>query len=244
MSISMLSWKLHYFCQCPIDPTEIMIPSKRSSPFVRARSFQSGQVRSRQGSDAAEGPSPSKRPSFARTMSSPFQVLSPSLKNTKNPFEKLSQPPGSEPSISFLVESASPMVNLEDSEDEALDPNQTLRMFSLSQSAAANLSEVAETLEDSGDEELCEELDQESAHMTALNLSDLVNKDTLSQNLGKPRLHDALAMSAAQKTLRSTQELLEIKFERLPNTARKTTVHNFSSKNDLENFEDDDTESM
>ncbi|KAG0009050.1 hypothetical protein BGZ80_002794 [Entomortierella chlamydospora] len=44
--------------------------------------------------------------------------------------------------------------------------------------------------------------------------------------------------------LREVLEREEIKFERLPNTARKTTIHNFSSKHDLENFDEDDMESI
>ncbi|KAF9380631.1 hypothetical protein BGX21_002329 [Mortierella sp. AD011] len=173
-----------------------MIPTKRSSPFVRARSFQNSRVSSGQGTDGADGPSPSKRPSFARTMSSPFQVLSPSLKNTRNPFEKLSQPtskglPGSPNSSAALRE---------DSEDEALDPNQTLKMFSLTQSATESLSEAADILRDSGDEGLYDELDQEPVPMTSLNLSDSASKDTLSLDSAKPRLRDALAMSAVSVT--------------------------------------------
>ncbi|KAF9361575.1 hypothetical protein BGX26_001580 [Mortierella sp. AD094] len=138
-------------------------------------------------------------------MSSPFQVLSPSLKNTRNPFEKLSQPTvkdlsGSPPNSSTSLE--------EDLEDEALDPNQTLKMFSISQSATTSLSEAANTLGDSGDEGLYEELDQEPAPMTSLNLSDPVSKDILSLDSAKPRLRDALAMSAAHKKPSSIQELL------------------------------------
>lgn len=77
---------------------EVMIPTKRSSPFVRARTFHVN--RTRKGLDGEEeeeagttGGSPFKRPSLARTLSNPFQVLTPSLKNVRNPFERLTLTP-------------------------------------------------------------------------------------------------------------------------------------------------------
>ncbi|KAG0005788.1 hypothetical protein BGZ79_001907 [Entomortierella chlamydospora] len=69
-------------------------------------------------------------------------------------------------------------------------------MFSLSQSATESLSGATDILGDSGDEGLYEELDQEPVPMTSLNLSDSASKDTLSLDSAKPRLRDALAMSA------------------------------------------------
>lgn len=70
-----------------------MIPSKRPSPFTRAKSFQTNNARksmdSKPGQDTSSPPF-AKR-TFTRTMSSPFQVVSPTMASTKNPFEKLSQ---------------------------------------------------------------------------------------------------------------------------------------------------------
>jgi hypothetical protein len=77
-----------------------MIPTKRSSPFTRARTFHGNQARKEQGEDADMEGSPFKRHSFARTLSTPFQVLNPSLKNIRNPFEKLALGPRAEESPS------------------------------------------------------------------------------------------------------------------------------------------------
>ncbi|KAF9210010.1 hypothetical protein BGZ49_008508 [Haplosporangium sp. Z 27] len=180
-----------------------MIPTKRSSPFVRARSFQNTQGRKGQAGDGNDGPSPSKRPSFATAKSSPFQVLSPSLINTKNPFEKLSQS-----SVKRLsnYDSSANNDSQGNPEDEDLDPNQTLKIFSLSQLAKEIPSNELDILEESAEDEVYEELDQESA---PLNHSITIDKSDPSQYSGKPNLRDALAKSAVRieilKTLRASE---------------------------------------
>src|ERR1700749_3128990 len=70
-----------------------MIPTKRPSPFTRAKSFQTSNARksmdSKSGQDISSPPFVKR--TFTRTMSSPFQVVSPTMASTKNPFEKLTQ---------------------------------------------------------------------------------------------------------------------------------------------------------
>ncbi|KAF9436107.1 hypothetical protein BGZ76_004816 [Entomortierella beljakovae] len=184
-----------------------MIPAKRSSPFVRARSFQNGQGRGIQGSHEAD-PSPSKRPTFSRAQSSPFQVLSRPLKNTRNPFEKLSQKSTEESSNSTLRNGQPVGSTMDyDSEDEQLDPNQTLKMFSLSQSAALSQDKSISPQSDSEDDGQQEEVEENSADITTLNISDSINKDILDLDSEKPRLRDALAISIAHGKSKSVQEL-------------------------------------
>jgi hypothetical protein len=81
-----------------IQTQQHMLPSKRSSPFVRTRSFQDRNSKDRTDADGAPL---AKRP-FTRTMSTPFQVVTTSLKGTKNPFEKLAVAPSHNPASNSL----------------------------------------------------------------------------------------------------------------------------------------------
>ncbi|KAF9192340.1 hypothetical protein BGZ51_005733 [Haplosporangium sp. Z 767] len=292
-----------------------MIPTKRSSPFARARSFQNSQARNGQSSRGSESTPPfTKKPAFARSMSSPFQVLSPSLKTAKNPFEKLA--PAIPTSDLVLSSAAVESVQLkeeeeeeeEDDQDEALDPSKTLQMFSFSQTVARRMSVSAP------DEELPEDEEEHEQHQGAEQDSKDGNTDSIPDiqpiQSRKPRLHEALEMSLNLNRLRTTQEFQapvpsntapkklgtewktaetlpldwtlkssiiitsrdtlhgsvsksgnleatltnstpglrkvlddeEIKYERLPNLGGKTTVRNFSSKHDLQGFDDKESE--
>ncbi|KAF9575592.1 hypothetical protein EC968_002528 [Mortierella alpina] len=168
-----------------------MIPTKRASPFVRTKSFQQGQDRHAQGRTGSEGQPFPKRSALARTMSTPFQVLSPSLKTIKNPFETLSLTTTDQPPSTITTSSDSlPLTAVEDEhlDDEALDPSKTLQMFSFSQAAAINAKDSVNDLQDSDNEDLEQELEQEVELDTAHN-------SITHQSTRKPRLHEALEMS-------------------------------------------------
>ncbi|KAI1319452.1 hypothetical protein EDD11_004029 [Mortierella claussenii] len=188
-----------------------MLPSKRPSPFQRARSFQNSHARrGATRADENDGSPLPKRSGFARALSGPFQVLSPSLKMAKNPFEKLvplspltgcSEFPVSEERRPFTVKKED-----EDAEeDEALDPNRTLSLFSASQSNTTNSLEHASLPDDSDEEELLDDLEQEPSNSKSSSLSDL-NADVPLESR-KPRLHEALAMASIGKRTQVAREL-------------------------------------
>ena len=90
-----------------------MLPVKRSSPFVRTRSSQDRNVK--QGATSDEPPF-AKRP-FTRTNSSPFQVVTPSMKGTRNPFEKLTAAPPSPVSNSLSTDYAALHIAEDENDD-------------------------------------------------------------------------------------------------------------------------------
>ena len=114
-----------------------MIPTKRKSPFTRTRSFQPTSNRHRIDTDLTSGKDPvslggigaggggppfSKRPAFSRTMSTPFQVLSPTMTSSRNPFEKLAPSPTTRTSPSITTEYASLRIS-EGREEEDIEVN-------------------------------------------------------------------------------------------------------------------------
>ncbi|KAK3815308.1 MAG: hypothetical protein J3Q66DRAFT_207427 [Benniella sp.] len=129
-----------------------MIPTKRSSPFARARTFHVNQTPNEGETDSTEG-SPFKRPSFSRTLTTPFQVLNPSLKNVRNPFEKLTLGPTTETFNSGHAKERY-------LEDEALDPSQTLNLFSLSQSTSTSFKTTDIKEEDSEDDDIGDNIEE------------------------------------------------------------------------------------
>ncbi|KAG0259065.1 hypothetical protein BG011_002845 [Mortierella polycephala] len=195
-----------------------MIPTKRSSPFARARSFQNSQTRNGQDSHGSESTPPfAKKPAFARSRSSPFQVLSPSLKTAKNPFEKLA--PATFTSDLDISSAAVKYAQLkgeeeeggegeeeeeEEDQDEALDPSKTLQMFSFSQTVASRVSVSAL------DEELPEDEEEHEQHQEAEQDSKDGDMDSILDiqpiQSRKPRLHEALEMSLNLNRSRTTQE--------------------------------------
>ncbi|KAF9362891.1 hypothetical protein BGX34_005298 [Mortierella sp. NVP85] len=156
-----------------------MIPTKRSSPFARARTFHVNQTPNEGGTDSTEG-SPFKRPSFSRTLTTPFQVLNPSMKNVRNPFEKLTLGPRTEtPNTGHAPGDAKERYL----EDEALDPSQTLNLFSLSKSTSTSykttdIKEEDSEDYDSGDDNIGE-TDQDVADQGASKHSMPGNNDIL-----------------------------------------------------------------
>ncbi|KAF9967166.1 hypothetical protein BGZ70_010566 [Mortierella alpina] len=177
-----------------------MIPTKRASPFVRTKSFQQSQGRHAQGSTGSEGQPFPKRSALARTMSTPFHVLSPSMKTIKNPFETLSLTPDQTSSTPIATTThSSPPTSTEDDnpDDEALDPSRTLQMFSFSQTATDTVKDSVSDLQDSDDEELELEVEPET-----------VQDNTKHQPVRKPRLHEALEMSLNPNKPRLADDLL------------------------------------
>ncbi|KAF8929680.1 hypothetical protein BGZ58_008787 [Dissophora ornata] len=139
-------------------------------------------------------------------MSNPFQVLSPSLKNVRNPFEKLALSPMGD--VSTLDSDMAVESNVEeDPEDEALDPNRTLKMFSISQPTTQILKDTPNTREGSDDDGLDEELEHLQEDLDITNLSSFGNGDMSSLNTKRPRLHEALEISANPKKSEVAQEL-------------------------------------
>ncbi|KAF9934061.1 hypothetical protein BGZ65_003922 [Modicella reniformis] len=180
-----------------------MIPTKRSSPFVRARSFQVNRARNGQDGTDVEG-SPFKRPSFARTLSTPFQVLNPSLRNVRNPFEKLSLIPAAEdPQLGSTADHSLDSTKEDHLEDEALDTSQTLRMFSLSQPTLISVRKT-KIAEESSDEDDDDE-DPPDPEVSRHSLSE--NKDSFSPDYSKPRLYDILGLSDEQGVAHNRPEL-------------------------------------
>ncbi|KAG0304475.1 hypothetical protein BGZ98_005467 [Dissophora globulifera] len=171
-----------------------MIPSKRPSPFTRARSFQPNQTSRGRDGEESDGPPFIKRAGFARTLSNPFQVLSPTLKNVRNPFEKLALSPKETISGSVRLEAKdSPRITEDDTEDEFLDPNTTLKMFSMSQPTMEIAKDESEenhsTDEDEGE---IDDLDHSLPDTETLRPSALEIKDSTVVNHRKLRLHEAL----------------------------------------------------
>ncbi|KAG0228955.1 hypothetical protein BGX31_006371 [Mortierella sp. GBA43] len=167
-----------------------MIPTKRSSPFTRARTFHGNQARKEQGEDADMEGSPFKRPSFARTLSTPFQVLNPSLKNIRNPFEKLALGPRTEDSQSgSALNHAS-----QDIREEGFESTSTLSKAGIPR----------EDSSDDDDDDLEEEQDPDPVKTEASE-----SKPPLSQISSKSRLQEALKMSAKQG-IYDDQELLDV----------------------------------
>ncbi|KAG0327672.1 hypothetical protein BG004_002728 [Podila humilis] len=195
------------------------------SPFARAKSFQAphnrgGNNDSQSGQDSSTAPPFTKR-AFTRTLSNPFQVLSPSLGNTKNPFEKLSKAknnngttsPFTKISSASLPEDYSVLNINEDgeSEDEAMDPNKTLRMFSFSQSSQQPNPELDQDDDDDEEEEDDEDEDKD------INKDDITGEgssnddtptlfDSHQSRTQRPLLHEALEMSINRKR-KSSKEL-------------------------------------
>ncbi|KAG0216555.1 hypothetical protein BGX28_000069 [Mortierella sp. GBA30] len=173
-----------------------MIPSKRASPFTRTKSFQNTQPRN--GQQHSDQTTPfSKRPALARTTSSPFQVLSPSLKNIKNPFEKLALAPAAAFPETVPVKSAESPLDEDNLDDEALDPNKTLQMFSFSQPMAATATnDPGYDPLDSEEEDLLQEAKQGTE-----------DEYPRPMPTRKPRLQEALEMSLNPNRSQTAKEL-------------------------------------
>ncbi|KAF9961276.1 hypothetical protein BGZ72_004197 [Mortierella alpina] len=179
-----------------------MIPTKRASPFVRTKSFQQTQGRHAQDSTGPEGQPFPKRSALARTMSTPFQVLSPSMKTIKNPFETLTLTSDQTSSTASTdsTDSSPPTTAKDDyPDDEALDPSRTLQMFSFSQNATTTTTkDTSSDLQDSD-----EDLEQEVEQVVEL---DTMDDTTSHQRARKPRLHEALEMSLNRVRVQGEQE--------------------------------------
>ncbi|KAG0279465.1 hypothetical protein BGZ96_001969 [Linnemannia gamsii] len=170
-----------------------MLPTKRSSPFVRTRSFQDRNSKDRTDADGAPL---AKRP-FTRTMSSPFQVVTTSLKGTKNPFEKLAVAPSPKPaSNSLSTDYAALHINedqADDLQDESMDPNKTLRMFSLPKNPSATTSTTTkESSSESDDDEAEDNVDQSQDDQADNTIDASLNHETNTPGLRRPRLQEAL----------------------------------------------------
>ncbi|KAF9283311.1 hypothetical protein BGZ68_005448 [Mortierella alpina] len=178
-----------------------MIPTKRASPFVRTKSFQQSQGRHAQGSNGSEGQPFPKRSALARTMSTPFHVLSPSMKTIKNPFETLSLTPDQITSTTTTTATSDSLALItsddDNPDDAALDPSRTLQMFSFSQTATITAKDTVSDPQDSDDEDLEPEVDLDTAE-----------DNTSHQPARKPRLHEALEMSLNPSKPRHADELL------------------------------------
>ncbi|GJJ79157.1 protein downstream neighbor of Son [Entomortierella parvispora] len=208
-----------------------MIPTKRQSPFTRTRSFQPSSSRQRIDTGTAlgssGGPPFSKRTGLSRTMSTPFQVLSPSMSSTKNPFEKLAPSPTSSPtsasSSTFVSECASLRIAEDQGEDEAMDPKSTLKMFSFSQpTPSASTKLLKDEDEDSSSEEEPED-DLDQGTDSAVELKTEAAHPLLDQ---KPRLQEALERSLS--TRRKPTE--EISAPSTSASSKKTRGEHKSSK--------------
>ncbi|KAF9090700.1 hypothetical protein BGX23_005778, partial [Mortierella sp. AD031] len=176
-----------------------MLPVKRSSPFVRTRSFQDRNAKE---GAASDGPPFAKRP-FARTNSSPFQVVTPSMKGTKNPFEKLTAAPPSPISNSLSTDYAALHIAEGESDgiqDESMNPNRTLQMFSFSHQASTSVATEDSSSESDDDDaevdtnHLHDEKPMESLHTT-------FKHESNQPGPKKPRLHEALEMSLTTTTI-------------------------------------------
>ncbi|KAK3845165.1 MAG: hypothetical protein J3R72DRAFT_437026 [Linnemannia gamsii] len=196
-----------------------MLPTKRSSPFVRTRSFQDRNAKDRADGD---GPPFAKRP-FTRTMSSPFQVVTPSMKGTKNPFEKLAVTPSSPVPNSLSTDYAALRIaedQSDDIQDESMDPNKTLQMFSFSQRNSATITATArEPLSEPDDDDDADQLQDD----TPMDSFDSPVKQESSQ-LGsrKPRLQEALEMSSRH----STRIVKEVQAPEVSNAKKKPGTEN------------------
>ncbi|KAF9306589.1 hypothetical protein BGZ74_004952 [Mortierella antarctica] len=142
-------------------------------------------------------------------MSSPFQVVSPTMASTKNPFEKLSQSgvfasPSSRGSASLPEEYSGLNIKENDeSEDEIMDPNKTLQMFSFSQPSQPKADPEPEESDDE-DEEVNEEEEQPIQEQL---LDEKKPSPFDSQKrMRRPHLQEALEMSLNRKSV-VTKEL-------------------------------------
>ncbi|KAG9068048.1 hypothetical protein KI688_011640 [Linnemannia hyalina] len=171
-----------------------MLPTKRSSPFVRTRSFQDRIAKDRTDTD---GPPFAKRP-FTRTMSSPFQVVTTSLKGTKNPFEKLAVAPPKSASNSLSADYAALHIDedqTDDLQDESMDPNKTLQMFSFSQNSVATTTATKEIFSESDDDDGVNDTDQLQDNQSTSTTDTPLKHEVNPPSLKRPRLQEALEMS-------------------------------------------------
>ncbi|KAG0032881.1 hypothetical protein BGZ82_006340 [Podila clonocystis] len=132
-------------------------------------------------------------------MSSPFQVVSPTMASTKNPFEKLSLSSvfasHSSRGSASLPEEYSDLNIKEngDSEDEIMDPNKTLQMFSFPQPSQPKADPDPEESDD--EDEINEE--EEQPHL--LDEKKSSSFDSLKRTR-RPHLQEALEMSLNRKS--------------------------------------------
>ncbi|KAG0336447.1 hypothetical protein BG000_006573 [Podila horticola] len=142
-------------------------------------------------------------------MSSPFQVVSSTMASTKNPFEKLSQSsafasPSSRGSASLPQEYSGLNIKENDeSEDEIMDPNKTLQMFSFSQ---PSLPKADPEPEESDDED--EDVNEEEGQPIKEQLLDEKKPSPFDsqKRTRRPHLQEALEMSLNRKSV-ATKEL-------------------------------------
>ncbi|KAF9374834.1 hypothetical protein CPC16_001052 [Podila verticillata] len=145
-------------------------------------------------------------------MSSPFQVVSSTMASTKNPFEKLTQScafasPSSRGSAS-LPEAYSGLEIKEndESEDEIMDPNRTLQMFSFSQPSQPKADPDPEESDDEDEDEgVKEEEEQAIQEQNELDEKRPTPFDS-QRRIRRPQLHEALEMSLNRKSV-VTKEL-------------------------------------
>ncbi|KAG0097929.1 hypothetical protein BGZ93_001620 [Podila epicladia] len=163
-------------------------------------------MESKPGQDTSSPPF-AKR-TFTRTMSSPFQVVSPTMGSTKNPFEKLSQSsvfasPSSRRSASLPEEySGLDIKENDESEDDIMDPNKTLQMFSFSQPSQPKTDPEPE---ESDDED--EDVNEEGQPIQEQLLDEKKPTPFDSQKrTRRPHLQEALEMSLNRKSV-MTKEL-------------------------------------
>ncbi|KAH7055346.1 hypothetical protein BKA57DRAFT_453566 [Linnemannia elongata] len=203
-----------------------MLPTKRSSPFVRTRSFQDRNAKDRTDTD---GPPFAKRP-FTRTMSSPFQVVTTSLKGTKNPFEKLAVAPSKPASNSLSTDYAALHIDEDqpdDLQDESMDPNKTLQMFSFSQNSVATTTTTKEVSSESDDDD-----GEDDAHPLRPNHSTSTTDTPLEHEanppgLRRPRLQEALELSLKHPSSRMVKEVQAPEVSNVkkkPGSVHKTTA--------------------
>ncbi|KAF9130021.1 hypothetical protein BGX30_013663 [Mortierella sp. GBA39] len=183
-----------------------MLPTKRSSPFVRTRSFQDRNAKDRTDTD---GPPFAKRP-FTRTMSSPFQVVTTSLKGTKNPFEKLAVAPPKPASNSLSTDYAALRIDedqVDDLQDESMDPNKTLQMFSFSQNSVATTTTTKEIFSESEDDDGEDDADQLQDNQSTSTTDTPLKHEANPPSLKRPRLQEALEMSLKHPSSRMVKEV-------------------------------------
>ncbi|KAF9546955.1 hypothetical protein EC957_009120 [Mortierella hygrophila] len=183
-----------------------MLPTKRSSPFVRTRSFQDRNAKDRTDTD---GPPFTKRP-FTRTMSSPFQVVTTSLKGTKNPFEKLAVAPPKPASNSLSTDYAALRIDVDqtdDLQDESMDPNKTLQMFSFSQNSVATTATTKEIFSESDDDDEVNYADQLQDNQSTSTTDTPLKHEVNPPSLKRPRLQEALEMSLKHPSSRMIKEV-------------------------------------
>ncbi|KAG0049063.1 hypothetical protein BGZ83_006070 [Gryganskiella cystojenkinii] len=142
-------------------------------------------------------------------MSTPFQVLSPTMKSSKNPFEKLtpSSTTTTSPSITSDYASLRITEDKDEHEDEAMDPSNTLKMFSFSQPTSTPSNRlIKEEDESSSEEEQEDNLGDSFTAESAETFSHFKSDSTSLSSDRKPRLQEALDMSL-KKSKASSAEL-------------------------------------